>query len=171
MCIAFKGFRKTGSDVKILTTEFDRYPLICLYVTSASRHQDGLSAENSPVVIQTTQRWVFTVRTHLTLIPWILAPNSFYSQWLSTIISNLQNLGDSSMEFRGLLTRLAMTIVSYMSGSWLMPRVNCSPRGGWPVDRSKQWPSSKRCSSSYSAVTTPVTWRYTLIYKINLCQT
>lgn len=52
-----------------------------------------------------------------------------------------------------------MTIVSYISGSWLIPRVNCRPRGGCPVDRSKQWPSSKRCSSSYSAVTTPLTWR------------
>lgn len=39
-----------------------------------------------------------------------------------------------------------------------MPRVNCSPRGGCPDDRSKQWPSNKRCSSSYSAVTTPLTW-------------
>lgn len=51
-----------------------------------------------------------------------------------------------------------MTIVSYMSRSRLVPRVNCSPRGGWPVDRSKQWPSSKRCSNSNSAATTEFTW-------------
>lgn len=52
-----------------------------------------------------------------------------------------------------------MTMVSYMSGSRLMPSVNWSPRGGWPVDRSKQWPSSKRCSSSNSAATTLFTWK------------
>lgn len=51
------------------------------------------------------------------------------------------------------LTRFAMTMVSTMTGSEAVPRVNWRPRGGCPEDTSKQCPSSKRCSSSYSAAT------------------
>lgn len=51
------------------------------------------------------------------------------------------------------LTRFAMTMVSTMTGSEAVPRVNWRPLGGCPEDTSKQCPSSKRCSSSYSAAT------------------
>ena len=43
--------------------------------------------------------------------------------------------------------------MSTTTGSCLVPRVICKPRGGFPVPVSKQWPSNSRCSSSNSEFT------------------
>lgn len=56
-----------------------------------------------------------------------------------------------------------------MTGSEAVPRVNWRPRGGWPELTSKQCPSNKRCSNSYSAATIFSTCKHTRVQPNNVC--
>ena len=49
------------------------------------------------------------------------------------IVIIIEMEGHSMINVVNELTKLAMTIVSTPAGAALVPRINCRPRGGWPV--------------------------------------